>query len=125
MSLRPSAIPPVPEETARVAQLAFPKGNRYLTLRAQERTDSTHVLAATRTLNRLESVGETLRAALNSIATVAPEWLQAWVPVEWFDRYRRAIEEYHLPKGVAARPKIVVNVPSGHFARDAKVLLVI
>ena len=29
------------------------------------RTDSTHVLAASRTLNRLENVGETLRAALN------------------------------------------------------------
>ena len=33
MSLRPSSIPPVPENTARVAHLAFPKGNRYLTLR--------------------------------------------------------------------------------------------
>jgi transposase len=61
------------------------------------------VLATTRTLNRLECVGETLRAALNHIATVAPEWLQAWVPIEWFDRYSRAIEEYHLPKGIAAR----------------------
>ena len=173
MSLHTYVIPPVPEETARVAKLVFPKGNRYLTLRdkvgtlfkddnfedlfsaygqsaispcllalicimqfledltdrqaaeavrsridwkymlgleltdpgfdysvlsefrsrliegkaeqrlldllleecktrgwihsrGKQRTDSTHVLAATRTLNRLESVGETLRAALNS-----------------------------------------------------------
>jgi transposase len=36
------------------------------------RTDSTHVLAAIRTLNRLENVGETLRAALNDLAVVAP-----------------------------------------------------
>ena len=71
--------------------------------RGKQRTDSTHVLAATRILNRLEGVGETLRAALNSIAIVAPDWLQAWVPIEWFDRYRRAIEEYHLPKGVTPR----------------------
>ncbi|MBM0744715.1 transposase [Phormidium sp. CLA17] len=35
MSLHPSALPPVPEETAHIAQLAFPKGNRYLTLRDQ------------------------------------------------------------------------------------------
>ena len=35
MSLHPSAIPPVPQETARIAKLAFPKGNRYLTLRDQ------------------------------------------------------------------------------------------
>lgn len=31
--------------------------------RGRQRTDSTHVLAAIRTLNRLEFVGETLRAA--------------------------------------------------------------
>jgi len=30
MSLHPTPITPVPEETARVARAAFPKGNRYL-----------------------------------------------------------------------------------------------
>jgi hypothetical protein len=39
----------------------------------RRRTDSTHVLAAIRVLNRLERVGETLRHALNSLAVVAPE----------------------------------------------------
>src|SRR5579885_2879995 len=33
MSLKPEALPPVPEETARVAHAAFPKGNLYLWLR--------------------------------------------------------------------------------------------
>jgi transposase len=33
MSMRPQAIPPVPEETARIARLLLPKGNRYLLLR--------------------------------------------------------------------------------------------
>ena len=33
MSLRPHLRPPVPEETARVAHAAFPKGNTYLRLR--------------------------------------------------------------------------------------------
>jgi transposase len=33
MSLQLKALPPVPAETARVARAAFPKGNRYLTLR--------------------------------------------------------------------------------------------
>ncbi|EDX83258.1 Transposase, IS4 family protein [Synechococcus sp. PCC 7335] len=69
----------------------------------KQRTDSTHVLAAIRTLNRLEGVGETLRATLNDLSTVAPDWLQAWIPSEWFDRYSRAIEEYRLPKGIPAR----------------------
>ncbi|MBL1176775.1 transposase [Pantanalinema sp. GBBB05] len=35
MSLHPSALPPVPEETARIAKLAFPNGNCYLILRDQ------------------------------------------------------------------------------------------
>jgi transposase len=33
MPLRPHGIPPVPEETARVAQAAFPHGSPYLTFR--------------------------------------------------------------------------------------------
>ncbi|NJM99273.1 MAG: IS1182 family transposase [Phormidesmis sp. RL_2_1] len=75
----------------------------WLKAGGKQRTDSTHVLAAIRNLNRLESVGETLRATLNDLATVAPNWLSEWVPSEWFDRYSRAIEEYRLPKGIPAR----------------------
>ena len=33
MSLKPSVIDPVPEETARIARAAFPKGNLYLAMR--------------------------------------------------------------------------------------------
>src|SRR6185312_8246900 len=35
--------------------------------RGKQRTDSTHILAAVRALNRLECVGETLRATLNTL----------------------------------------------------------
>ncbi|HME90503.1 MAG TPA: transposase, partial [Myxococcaceae bacterium] len=66
--------------------------------RGRQRTDSTHVLAAVRVLNRLERVGETLRAALNDLAVMAPEWLQALVPPEWYPRYGKRVENYHLPK---------------------------
>lgn len=79
------------------------KERGWLKERGKQRTDSTHVLAAIRNLNRLEGVGETLRAALNTLATVAPDWLRSWVPEEWFERYGRAVEEYRLPKGIAAR----------------------
>jgi transposase len=68
-----------------------------------QRTDATHVLGAIRAMNRLESVGETLRAALNALAVTAPDWLVAQVAPDWFDRYSRRIEEYRLPKGDAAR----------------------
>jgi transposase len=47
----------------------------WLTARGQQRTESTHVLAATRVLHRLALVAETLRAALNTRATMAPAWL--------------------------------------------------
>src|SRR5713101_7384505 len=74
-----------------------------LTARGQQRTDSTHVLAAIRVLNRLELVAETLRAALNTVATVAPDWLQAVTPLAWYERYSRRIEESRLPKDTAER----------------------
>jgi transposase len=35
MSLHPQPLEPVPEDTARVARAAFPRGNPYLTLRDQ------------------------------------------------------------------------------------------
>ena len=49
------------------------RAHGWLKARGKQRTDSTHVLAAIRTLNRLESVGETLRHALNVLAEVAPD----------------------------------------------------
>src|SRR3954465_11259659 len=74
--------------------------------RGRQRTDSTHVLAAVRVLNRLERVGETMRAALNELAVVAPDWLQALSPAEWYRRYGRRVENYHLPKTDAAREEM-------------------
>lgn len=53
----------------------------WLTARGQQRTDSTHVLAAIRVLNRLELVAETLRATLNELATVAPDGRRGIAPV--------------------------------------------
>jgi transposase len=74
-----------------------------LTARGQQRTDSTPVLAAIRVLNRLELVAETLRAALNAVATVAPAWLQAVPPLAWYERDSQRIEESRPPKDTAAR----------------------
>lgn len=74
--------------------------------RGRQRTDSTHVLAAVRTLNRLERVGETLRAALNELAVIAPDWLRALAPPDWYGRYARRVENYQLPKADAARQEL-------------------
>ena len=74
-----------------------------LKARGRQRTDSTHVVGAIRVLNRLERVGETLRAALNSLALVAPAWVQTLAPLEWYDRYAHRVENYQMPKTDAAR----------------------
>ncbi len=78
--------------------------------RGRQRTDSTHVLAAVRGLNRLERVGETLRAALNEVATVAPDWLRAVAPMHWYERYGRRVENYRLPKTEAARLALAAEI---------------
>jgi transposase len=51
----------------------------------------------------LELVGETLRATLNVLATVAPDWLKEQVPPDWDERYGDRMEDYRLPKEKAAR----------------------
>ncbi len=91
-----------------------------------QRTDSTHVLGAIRAMNRLESIGETLRAALNALAVAAPDWLLAQVSPDWFDRYSVRVEEYRLPKGDAARQEYAsligadgVKLLSAIYAPDA------
>src|SRR5215467_7879937 len=68
----------------------------YLRARGRQRTDSTHVLGAVKVLNSLELVGETLRHALNVLATVVPEWLKQQVKPEWFERYGQRMEDYRL-----------------------------
>jgi transposase len=86
-----------------------------LKARGRQRTDSTHALAAIRVLNRLELVGETMRYALNSLAVVAPDWLRAQAPSEWFDRYGSRVENYQFPKTTAAREALAVAIGAdGH-----------
>jgi transposase len=87
-----------------------------LKTRGQQRTDSTHVLAAIRVMNRLELVAETLRAALNELATVAPAWLQAMAPLAWYERYGKRIEDTRLPQGQASRDAYAQMVGEDGFA---------
>jgi transposase len=85
----------------------------WLKAHGSQRTDSTHVLAAIRVLNRLELVAETLRAALNAVATVAPDWLQAVTPLAWYERYSRRIEESRLPKDTGRGRDTGYPMPAG------------
>ncbi|MHC4510485.1 MAG: IS1182 family transposase [Planctomycetota bacterium] len=86
----------------------------------QQRTDSTHVLAAVRDMNRLENVGETLRATLDCLATVAPDWLVEHIPTEWFDRYGKRFENWRLPQTKAERQALAEMIGTdGYYLLEA------
>ena len=87
-----------------------------LKARGRQRTDATHVLASIRVLNRLELVGETLRAALNELATVAPDWLRSLAPHAWHERYARRIEDGRLPRAAAERETYARTIGEDGFA---------
>jgi len=69
----------------------------------RQRTDSTHVLAAVRALNRLECAIETMRHALESLAVAAPDWLRAHAPPDWAERYGHRAMDDRLAKNAARR----------------------
>ena len=70
----------------------------WLKARGRQRTDSTHVLAKIRALNRTLCVAQTMVYVLNILSEVAPEWVRAYVPVEWVERYGERLEHERLPK---------------------------
>ncbi|MGP4085190.1 IS1182 family transposase [Streptomyces sp. KR55] len=80
-----------------------------------QRTDSTHVLASVRVLNRMEFVGETLRAALEALAAAAPQWLAGQVTADWAERYGARIDSYRFPKGENVRQKWAEQVGRDGF----------
>jgi transposase len=91
---------------------------QWLKERGRQRTDSTQVLAASRQLNRLEHVGQTLRHALHVLATVAPEWLRVQAAPEWSERYKDRLEDYRLPKSESGRLELAHTI-----GRDGERLL--
>jgi transposase len=84
--------------------------HQLIKARGRQRTDSTHILAAVRALNRPEVVGETLRHALNTLAVVAPEWLRAVSHPDWRDRYTRRAADDRLPTTQTARAALTLTI---------------
>lgn len=92
------------------------KEKGLLKAQGQQRTDSTHVLAAIRTLNRLELVAETMIHTLNVLATTVPDWLKGWVDSEWYHRYEKRIDEYRLPQDDKERQALAETIGiDGHL----------
>jgi transposase len=84
----------------------------------RQRTDSTHVLARVRDLNRLELAGETVRAALEALAAAGPGWLASVIDASWQKTYGQRICDMRLPEGKAARARLAEQ-----YARDGYCLL--
>ena len=91
----------------------------WLKARGKQRTDSTFVLANVRGLSSLESVGESLRAALNELAEEAPDWLLGIISPDWFDRYVHRFELQRFPQGEQAKEDLRRQVGEDSWHRLA------
>src|SRR5215207_1744011 len=95
------------------------KARGLVRARGKQRTDSTHVLAAVHDLHLLELVAETLRATLDHLAAVAPDWLRGVAQPVWFERYARRVEDYRLPKSQEERAALAREIGAdGHLLLD-------
>lgn len=83
-----------------------------------QRTDSTHVLAAVRGLNRLELAGETVRAAVEALAAAAPGWLAPLIDQSWQRVYGARVDDWRLPKSSTQRNQLALR-----YGRDGYRLL--
>src|SRR5215207_7185649 len=91
------------------------KARGLVKARGKQRTDSTHVLAAVHDLHLLELVAETLRATLDDLAAVVPDWLRAGAKPLWFERYGHRVEHYRLPKSREEREALALEVGADGF----------
>ena len=70
----------------------------WLKAHGKQRTDSTHILAKIRSLNRTLCVAQTMIYVLNVLSEVAPDWVCTHVPACWVERYGERLYHERLPK---------------------------
>lgn len=89
-----------------------------LNAHGRQRTDSSHVLAAVRALNRLELVRETFRHTLDVLASAVPAWTLTHAQAEWVERYQGRTDEVRLPKSKEGQQQLADTIGG-----DGQVLL--
>ncbi len=94
---------------ARLTELGLVKAG------GRARTDSTHVVAAVRALNRIEFAAETVRAAVEALAAAAPDWLAQVIQADWVQRYGARADAYRMPQGTQARAELAVTIGCDGF----------
>jgi transposase len=103
------------------------KARGWIKTRGKQRTDSTYVVAAIRRLYYLECVQEAMHYALNQLSEAAPQWVQGWVPLAWYERYGPRAELFRLPKETSKRNALALVIGADGYelleelSRDANV----
>ena len=107
------------EQVALDALLAKLAADGLLGAGGKQRTDSTHVVAAVAALNRLELVGESVRAALEALTAAHPDWVAQRICVPDFARrYGTPMTAWRPPASQAKQDELAVA-----YARDGYALL--
>jgi transposase len=105
------------EEVVLDRLLAALKDKGLVKAGGKQRTDSTHVVAAVRDLNRLELAGESVRACVEALAVAAPGWLAGAVDVAgWTKRYGVRVDSWRLPASQAKRAELALAYGRDGFA---------
>ena len=86
------------------------KARGWIKARGTQRTDSTHVLAAIRSLHRVECVLEAMHWALNQLSAADSAWVRQHVPLEWYARYGLRAEGARLPKDASKRDALARQI---------------
>jgi hypothetical protein len=80
-------------------------------------TCSTHVLAKIRAPKCTLCVGQTMVSVLHVLSEVAPEWVRAYVPAEWVERYGERLSHERLPKEEEERKQYANQVGKDGWAK--------
>jgi len=97
--------------------LARLAGKGLVAAGGKQRTDSTHVVAAVRDLNRLELAGESVRACVEALAVAAPGWLASALDVaSWGKRYTARVDSWRLPASEPKRAELALAYGKDAFA---------
>jgi transposase len=86
------------------------KARGWLKARGTQRPASTHVLAASRTLHRVECVLEALPWARNPLSDVAPAGVRQHVPPTWDTRDGLRSDQARVPKEASTREALARQV---------------
>ncbi len=81
----------------------------------KQRSDGTYVLAATRTLTRLELLAESMRLALQALAEYRPDWLRTVAFVHWHERYGKPWNSWRLPRKTEQREQLALEIAADGF----------